>query len=117
MIRASNLYAPGIEQRMAHFQYDNQSWWGREIPKVKAKIPNRLDETEILELAYVMGSQLGRGHSLSVDPEFKPRLIEPELEWFKKASAGAKQMNHDLSTFYADLKSAYHVTKESKIAP
>ena len=63
MIRASNLYAPGIEQRMAHFQYDNQSWWGREIPKVKAKIPNRLDETEILELAYVMGSQLGRGHS------------------------------------------------------
>lgn len=65
MIKASNLYAPGVEQRLSYFTLDGVEYWGREIPSFKVKIKKLLNQSEQSELAYCVGSQLGRGHRRS----------------------------------------------------
>ena len=72
MIKAANLYAPNVEQRLGYFTFDNVQYWGREIPCFNAKIKFRLSNSQQEELGYMVGSQLGRAHRLSLfhsDPE------------------------------------------------
>lgn len=65
MIQASNLYAPGVEQRLGHFSYKKKQYWGREIPAFNAKVKELMSESEQQEMAYCVGGQLGRGHGRS----------------------------------------------------
>ncbi len=65
MIKASNLYAPGIEQRLGYFTYEDVQYWGREIPSFNGKIKEIMTLSEQEELAYCVGAQLGRGHRRS----------------------------------------------------
>jgi len=65
MIRASNLYAPGIEQRLGHLTYKGKEMWGRQIPIHNRKIKHMLNLTEQVDLSYCIGTQLGRAHRRS----------------------------------------------------
>lgn len=78
MIKASNLYAPGVEQRLGHFTWKGKDFWGREIPAFNAKVKELMSETEIQEVAYCVGSQLARGHARSCR-ECTPKDIEKNL--------------------------------------
>ena len=66
MIRASNLYAPNIEQRLGYFTFQNIHYWGREVPAFNAKIKTSLRKYQLEELGYAIGAQLGRAHRLSI---------------------------------------------------
>lgn len=75
MIKASNLYAPGVEQRLGHLTYEGRPYWGRQIPPFKAKVANTLTLSEALDLAFCVGQQLGRGHRRS-SKEMEPSRVE-----------------------------------------
>ena len=71
MILASNLYAPGLEQRLGHFTVNDVQYWGREIQSFQVKFKQRLNRRKLVALASSVGAQLGRAHRLSlveVDP-------------------------------------------------
>lgn len=78
MIKASNLYAPGIEQRLGHFTFDGVQYWGREIPSFNAKVKEQMSLNEQEEMAYCVGAQLGRGHRRSYR-EGKVKYIEIDI--------------------------------------
>ena len=75
MIRASHLYAPGIETRLSYCTVDGTQFWSRQIPSFKAKLPECLDPPDLDDVAYCVGTQLGRGHRRSCK-EFEPSLVE-----------------------------------------
>ena len=79
MIRAANLYAPNVEQRLGYFTIDKEHFWGREIPSFNAKIKFLLSTQQQEELAYIVGAQLGRGHRLSLY-HTEPRSILTHLK-------------------------------------
>ena len=78
MVKASNLYAPGVEQRLGYFTYGKTEFWGREVPAFNYKIKHLLSEKEQSELAYCVGSQLGRGHRRSCR-EVAPKVVSKHL--------------------------------------
>ncbi len=75
MIKASNLYAPGVETRLSYCTLDGRQYWCRQIPPFKAKLPASLEPQDIDDVAYCVGTQLGRGHRRSCK-EFEPGLVE-----------------------------------------
>jgi hypothetical protein len=75
MIKASMLYAPGVETRLGYCTYKAKQYWGREVPSFKAKLPQYLDKDDLHDVAYTVGTQLGRGHRRSCK-EFEPTLVE-----------------------------------------
>lgn len=79
MIKASNLYAPGVEQRLGHFTVNKMQYWGREIPSFKTKIRGRLTPFQLQDLAYSVGTQLGRGHRRSIK-DYDPFNLSKHLE-------------------------------------
>ena len=96
MIKAANLYAPNVEQRLGYFTYDHEQYWGREIPSFNVKIKFALTPSQQEELAHTVGGQLGRGHRLSLyhtEPDsllnhFKQNLsdLQAHSEWMVKTS-------------------------------
>ncbi|MBM75320.1 MAG: hypothetical protein CMK59_07955 [Proteobacteria bacterium] len=76
MIKAANLYAPNVEQRLGYFSFEGEQFWGREIPSFNAKIKVQLSEAQQEELGYMVGSQLGRAHRLSLYHSDPDRLLE-----------------------------------------
>lgn len=66
MVYASHLYAPRIEQRLAHFTSVGQQYWGRQIPFATAKVKRKLNTWKQIDLAFSVGTQLGQGHRKSI---------------------------------------------------
>ena len=106
MIQASNLYAPNLEQRLGYFTYKKKQYWGREIPSFNAKLKEPLRKHELQELAYAVGTQLGRGHCLSSLE--KHSKIPKHL---KKNKEEIILLAHDMSMhakeYYSTLKKTY----------
>jgi hypothetical protein len=75
MVKASNLYSPGVEQRLAHFTYQSVAYWGRQIPHFKRKIKHVMSREQSVEFAFCVGQQLGRGHRRSCK-KFSPQMVE-----------------------------------------
>ena len=101
MIEASNLYAPGIEQRLGYTTLDGQQYWGREIITRHGKLKQSLDEFDQVDIAYSVGSQLGRAHRLSLQEDIKPKkFIMHLLEYYEYFIGVSVQMNTDLMAAY-----------------
>ncbi|MBY0515804.1 MAG: DUF2252 domain-containing protein [Bacteriovoracaceae bacterium] len=66
MIEASRIYADGMEQRLGYATVGGRQYWGRQIPSFAAKVKKFLNEDEQKDVAYSIGSQLGKGHRKSV---------------------------------------------------
>ena len=74
MVKASLLYAPGVEQGLSFFTYKGDHYWGREVPSFSVKVKEVLARDEQRELAYHVGCQLGRAHRRSFKGK-KPKAI------------------------------------------
>lgn len=62
MIEASRIYAAGMEARQGFCTVDNKQYWGRQIPSFAVKVKKYLDKGEQCDVAYSVGSELGKGH-------------------------------------------------------
>jgi uncharacterized protein (DUF2252 family) len=80
MLKASKLYAPGVEFRLGFTTLQNQQYWGREIPHKSGKIKAKLSEVAQLDIAYSVGTQLGRAHRKSLEKTAKPKELSKHLE-------------------------------------
>ncbi len=101
MIKASELYAPGLEQRIGHLTHDDKQLWGREIITKHGKIKDFLDEFEQVDVAYSVATQLGRAHRLSIQHNVKPKcLIKHFHENFENLIGLAVIINNDLISAY-----------------
>lgn len=66
MMAASQLYAPGITKSEGYATCNGIEYWGREIPTLNRK-PSKIFRAHEQEAFLIMaGSQLGRGHALSL---------------------------------------------------
>ena len=80
MILASNLYAPGLEQRLGHFTVNDVQYWGREIQSFQIKFKRPLNKRKQTALAASVGAQLGRAHRLSL-VDVKPAEVIAYLHY------------------------------------
>lgn len=86
MVESGMLYGSSLEQRVGYFTYEENDYWGREIPAYSLKVPFLLNKTSQEDLAFVVGSQLGKAHALSIEEQFKPEdLISHWTENKKEA--------------------------------
>lgn len=66
LFEAAKIYAPDFYQHESYASLKGIDYWGREIPSLNRK-PNKIFTTEEqLAFAIAGGSQLGRGHRLSL---------------------------------------------------
>ncbi len=97
MIEASKVYAPGLEQKLGFSIVDGEEYWGREIPIKSGKIKSELSELEQVDMAFSVGSQLGRGHRISLRNDFQPKELEKHLQKnFDRLVDISHQMNKKL---------------------
>lgn len=79
MIAASKIYADGVEQRLGFTTIDGQQYWGRQIPSFGVKVKKFLDENELIDAAYSVGSQLGKGHRRSLLNSSDAKAVEVDF--------------------------------------
>lgn len=84
MIAASQLYAPGVTIEEGFATINSQHYWGRSVPTLNKKFKNMLAEDKAQSLAYAVGTQLGRAHSLSVIDLDIERLRNHAKEHFEQ---------------------------------
>lgn len=97
MIHASELYAPNIEQRLGFATYQGTEFWGRQIPSFSIKLRENMDTVHQLDLAFSVGSQIGRAHRKSLlNPEDVPVLDAHLRANYSRFIAVADQMNDEL---------------------
>jgi hypothetical protein len=112
MIKASNLYAPGVEQRLGHFTFEDTQFWGREIPAFNAKVKELMNETELQEIASCVGAQLGRAHARSCR-EATAKDIEKNLrENFELYCQMSEFINREVALGLDYLSKAHSLSQE-----
>lgn len=79
MIAASRIYADGVEQRLGHTTLEGQQYWGRQIPSFAVKVKKFLDQEEMVDAAYSVGSQLGKGHRRSLVTAAEVKAVEMDF--------------------------------------
>ena len=108
MIKASNLYAPGVEQRLGYLTYKDKQMWGRQIPIHNRKIKHMLNETEQIDLSYCIGTQLGRAHRRSCRVQKVktiPAHFQKHYDLIMKTSKALYQEVQNAFEFYEKSKS------------
>lgn len=78
MLQAGDLYAPGWEEGAGRAELDGAEYYVRRIPPQNAKLKKMLDRDQLEDFAYAVGTQLGRGHRLSVAGE--PAVVLADLD-------------------------------------
>ena len=112
MIKASMLYAPGVETGMSYCTIGKKQFWGREIPAFKGKIPKELEAFDLADVAYSVGSQLGRGHRRSCKA-FDPKLVETHFtENHAEIEKIAQFLNRELLLGYEFLEKSAKLEQE-----
>ena len=97
MIHASNLYAPGIELRMGFTTYQGIEFWGRQIPSFSIKLRQKMETIHQLDLAYSVGTQIGRAHRQSLkNPQDVDKLHQHLMQNYEHFIAIAEQMNKEV---------------------
>lgn len=101
MIQASKVYAPNLELRLGYATHNGVEYWGREIPYMNAKIKDSLNVLEQLDAAYSVGTQLGKGHRMTLQGGATSKMIEKHfLSNYEALLQIAKQMNVELEDTY-----------------
>ena len=114
MIKASHLYAPGVESRLSYCTLKKKQYWCREIPSFKGKLPEYLDTFDLMDVAYCVGTQLGRGHRRSCK-EFDPVLVEQHFRNNRETIEGLAQfLNRELLLGYEFFEKSEKLQSELK---
>ncbi|MFI5350141.1 MAG: dTMP kinase, partial [Elusimicrobiota bacterium] len=79
MHSAADLYAPGWALRPGSATLDGVEYDVRQVSPLNAKIKKMLDHDQLSDIAYAVGSQLGRAHALSVRGA-TPEQLEDHLD-------------------------------------
>jgi hypothetical protein len=79
MREAAELYAPDWELRPGYATWSGKEYYIRALPPMNAKLKKMLDQDDQRDLAYAVGTQLGRAHRLSLKG-VKPEALEDHLE-------------------------------------
>ncbi len=66
MVAAGTVHCPGWERAPGWATHDGHQYWCRDIPPHKLKLPQELSELAQVDLAFAVGSQLGRAHRASM---------------------------------------------------
>ncbi len=80
MREAAELYAPGWELRPGFATLDGKEYYIRALPPMNAKLKKMLDQEDQRDLAYAVGTQLGRAHALSLKDGATRENLEAALE-------------------------------------
>jgi hypothetical protein len=80
MIEASRLYAPDWEERTGYTTYQGRQYWGRQIHTQNVKLKKMLGPDDEKDLAYAVGTQLGRAHQLSLQGGASSAELEAPLK-------------------------------------
>lgn len=96
MILASDLYAPTLEENMGFFTHQQQQYWGRKVPTQAVKIKGWLSEMRQMDIAYCVGTQLGRGHRLSMKNNAPEELLAHLDTNFKEFIKFGQLMNEEI---------------------
>lgn len=86
MIAASKMLAPGITTGESYATVKETMYWGRNIPLQNKKIRGNLSAHEQAEFAYAVGTQLGRGHGLTVSPALLGDRFREEYSQITKSA-------------------------------
>jgi hypothetical protein len=109
MIKASELYAPQVEQGLGYATYKSQEYWGRQIPPRSAKIKDTLNEFEQVDIAYSVATQLGRAHRKSLQKDLKPDVLLKHFQQnYDLFIALGIQMNQELIQGHHKYVELYH---------
>jgi hypothetical protein len=101
MIEASKVYADGMEQRLGYATMGDKQFWGRQIPSFATKVKKFLNVDEQRDVAYSIGSQLGKGHRKSItEPKIADVLMQDFQENFDKYYKVARLLNYELRLSY-----------------
>lgn len=79
MIRASQLFADGMEERLGFCTHQGKQYWGRQVPSFAVKVKKFLDKDEQCDFAYSVGSELGKGHRKGLKDPKAAELLEKDL--------------------------------------
>jgi hypothetical protein len=79
MIRASRLFADGMEERLGFCTYQRKQYWGRQVPSFAVKVKKFLSKDDQYDFAYSVGSELGKGHRKGLRDHRHPELVELDL--------------------------------------
>ncbi|MDE2491322.1 MAG: dTMP kinase [Elusimicrobia bacterium] len=102
MTAASELYAPGWEAGKGGAVLDGVEYYVREIPPQNAKIKKMLKVSEQADLAYAVGTQLGRAHRLSLQDGGTPADLERALDaQFDGIVAAGLTIRREIEAAYA----------------
>jgi hypothetical protein len=78
MLAAAELYAPGWETRSGYADLNGIQYHVRQVPPMNVKLKKMLDLDDEKDLAYAVGTQLGRAHRLSLKGA-SPEALEAHL--------------------------------------
>ncbi|MFK7899644.1 MAG: DUF2252 family protein [Cyclobacteriaceae bacterium] len=105
MIKASKIYAKGLELGLGYTTYQGTEYWGREIPYMNAKVKQNLSLHEQIDIAYSVGTQLAKGHVTTLQKGVKVSELQSHfLKNYTKFGKISKKLNLELEEIYLDCK-------------
>ncbi len=105
MIEAANIYAPGMEERLGYCTVNNRQYWGRQIPSFAVKVKKYLDKGEQIDVAYSVGSELGKGHRKGLkDPKDADLVVKDLTENFDRYYKISKLFAFEVKLAYEAIR-------------
>lgn len=92
MVAAGDLHCPGWERSPGWATHDGTQYWCRDIPAHKLKLPQALSDFEQVDLAFSVGTQLGRAHQDSMHGW----SVDEHLEHFETSMDPWVEVAHEL---------------------
>jgi hypothetical protein len=109
MVEAGELHAPGWENHPGWATHDGVEYWVRGIPTQNDKLKRRLTPIQQIDVAFAVGSQLGRAHTLSLE-----RASRSHLDHFEDAYPELVQVAAQLR---AEVEQAHRAYVEESVPP
>ena len=115
MNAAGEIYAPGWEIAPGKTQHKGNQFWVRQIPLQQVKLNQPLDDLSLSDLAYAVGSQLGRGHFVAAKKNQRQRIWHDFEKRFPLYLEASRTMLEDVKR--AHQRYCKKVTLSNKAAP
>jgi uncharacterized protein (DUF2252 family) len=113
MIEASKIFAPDMEERLGYCTFKNTQYWGRQLPSFAIKVKKYLNKEEQCDLAYSVGSELGKGHSKGIkNPEFSSLLEKDFTNNFDTYFKISKLLTYELRIAYESIRRKNQLYKD-----
>ncbi len=105
MIEASKIFADGMEERQGYCTVNNKQYWGRQIPSFAIKVKKFLNDDELSDFAYSVGSELGKGHRKGLkDPKLAEVIEKDFVQNFDKYYKVSKLLTYELSLSFEFMR-------------